>query len=159
MAKVTITGNAWDANCTPIPAPNEPELWFRPVGSIIAAGLISDREVPAKTFTVGTGAFTVDLESTPGLLYVPVLTWLKNPADPTNRARGQVEWPMFHPGQGGPIDQLPGAVPALSGVWFGFGDPPEVLWVRNDVVWVDISGLPNGKPVLWFDQTHLVGGA
>lgn len=158
MAKVTITGSVWDGDLDPIPAANEPELFFRPLSTSRDRGLLTDREVFADIPNLGTGAFTVQLESQPGLMYVPILRWLKNPEDPNNRARGQAEWEPIFPGAGGPIDQLPSDGNALSGVWHGFGDPPEVFKKRNDVIYVDISGLPNGKPVLWIDLRFLAGG-
>lgn len=139
MALVTITGNAWDGDRDPIPAANEPELFFRPLSTSMMQGLLTDREVPAEAFNLATGAFTVELESVPGLMYIPILRWLKNPEDPMNRGRGQAEWKPFYPGTGGPISQLPPVV-QLGGVWYGFGAPPTVLRSRNDSIYLDITG-------------------
>lgn len=134
MTLVTVTGNAWDANQIAIPAVNQPELWFRPIATSMAAGLLSDREIPAKTFSLISGAFTVDLESNGELLYIPILRWLKNPEDPKNRARGQTEWAPFNPSAGGAIDQLPGAPVGALLWWVGLeSDPPPAgfqgLWL------------------------------
>jgi hypothetical protein len=148
MAQVTITYNAWDANRVPIPAVNEPEIWFRPLATSEASGLITDREVKG-TLNTSNGAGSVTLESLPGLLYTPILTWLKNPGDPGNRSRGQSEWDPFYPGQGGPIDELPGVVPKFGAFFYGFGDPPQFLKVRNDVIYIDISGSEDGYWQPW----------
>lgn len=136
MTQVTITGNAWDGDLDPIPAVNEPELFFRPLATSKARGLLTDREIPAETFNVATGAFTARLESSPGLLYIPILRWLKNPEDPMNRARGKTEWDAFFPGAGGPISELDPAV-GIRGLLFGFGDPSEQL---NFAIYLDITG-------------------
>lgn len=135
MAQVVITYNAWDANRGPVPAINEPEVWFRPIATSVAVGLITDREVRG-SLDVATGAGSVSLESAPGLFYVPILRWLKNPQDPANRARGSAEWDPFHPGQGGDISALQPLV-GFSGLLFGFGPPPEDL---EDAVYLDITG-------------------
>lgn len=139
MAKVTITGNVLDSDLEPIPAENEPELFFRPLATSDARGLLTDREVLAEITNPGTGAFTVQLESQPGLIYVPIVRWLKNPEDPNNRARGQAEWKPIFPGDGGPISSLPGVV-KLSGLWYGLGQPPAQLKSRDDSIYLDISG-------------------
>lgn len=162
MALVTVTYNAWDANRAVIPAGLVPEVWFRPIATSLASGLMTDREVKG-TLNPTTGAGSVQLESQPGMLYVPSVRWLvdeeqANESEP-NRARGRAEWEPFFPGSGGPIDQLPGKGNALSGIWYGFGDPPQSLLVRKDVVYFDISGAPNGRPVLWIDTNFLAGGA
>lgn len=139
MSKVTITGNVWDGDLEPIPAANEPELFFRPLATSNDRGLLTDREVFADITDPVTGAFTVQLESQPGLVYIPIVRWLKNPEDPNNRARGQAEWKPIYPGAGGPISNLPDVV-KLSGVWWGFGPPPAQLRSRNDSFYLDING-------------------
>lgn len=136
MPKATVTGNVWDSDLDPIPASNAPELFFRPVATSTARGLLTDREIPADTFNVGTGAFTVQLESQPGLMYTPILRWLKNPQDLGNRARGQSEWEPFYPGTGGDISSL-SPITGLFGLLFGYGPPPSHLFFA---VYLDITG-------------------
>lgn len=136
MSLVTITGSAWDGDLDPIPAENEPELFFRPIATSMARGLLTDREIPAKTFNVATGAFTVQLESQPGLMYIPIMRWLKNPESPNNRARGHSEWQMFYPGTGGDISELDPAV-GIRALLFGFSPPPAQL---KYAVYLDIKG-------------------
>ncbi|WP_455904728.1 hypothetical protein [Microbacterium sp.] len=136
MSKVTITGNAWDGDLDPIPTVNAPELFFRPIATSAARGLLTDREIPAESFNLGTGAFTVQLESQPGLMYAPILRWLKNPEDPKNRARGQTEWEPFYPGAGGDISSL-SPIAGLFGLLFGFGPPPSYLFFA---IYLDITG-------------------
>lgn len=139
MALVTITYNAWDHNRQPIPAAQAPEVWFRPLGSSYSAGLMTDREVKG-TLNATTGAGSVQLETSPDLLYVPFMRWLVPGQENTpNAARGYAEWPAVFPADGGPIDSLPGAFGRLSGVWYGFGDPPDVV-AAEPVVYLDISG-------------------
>ncbi|KRD51971.1 hypothetical protein [Microbacterium sp. Root280D1] len=150
MTLVTITYNAWDANRGKIPAADKPEIWFRPLTTSVENGLITDREVKG-TLDYSTGAGQVQLESAPGLLYVPFLRWLSNPLldEPGNRAFEYAEWSPFHPANGGPIDELPGIVPAFGAFFYGFGDPPNFLFIRNDVIWVDISGSEDGYWQPW----------
>lgn len=136
MSKATVTGNVWDGDLAPIPALNDPQLYFKPLATSAARGLLTDREIPADTFNVGTGAFTVQLESQPGLMYTPVLTWLKNPEDPANRARGHAEWEPFYPGTGGNISGL-SPIAGLFGLLFGFGPPPSFLKLA---IYLDITG-------------------
>lgn len=143
MVQRTITYNAWDHAQKVIPADLKPEIWFRPIGTSYAAGLMSSREVKG-SLDPATGAGSVKLESVPGITYVPVLRWLSDPSQdaetPQNRARGYDEWTPFYPGAGGPIDQLPDASGAIRGVLYGFGNPPE--WVRalDTAVYLDITG-------------------
>lgn len=143
MAQVTITYNVWDHSRDVIPSGIVPEIWFRPVATSYAAGLMSAREVKG-SLDPETGAGSVQLESAPGLTYVPVLRWLSDASQATedieNRARGYDEWIPFYPAGGGPIDQLPTVSPHIRGIFYGFGDPPE--WVRaikNAIYW-DIEG-------------------
>lgn len=136
MSKVTITGNAWDGDLDPVPAENEPELWFRPLATSTARGLLTDREIPADTFNLASGAFTVRIESQPGLMYTPILRWLKNPEDPNNRARGKTEWEPFYPAEGGDISSL-SPIAGLFGLLFGFGPPPQRL---TFAIYLDITG-------------------
>lgn len=142
MTLVTITYNVWDHARNMIPTGLSPEIWFRPVGTSYAAGLMSSREVLGSLDSSGAGA--VKLESVPGMTYVPVLRWLSDPSQnaqtPENRARGYDEWTPFYPGAGGPIDQLPTVSPEIRGVLYGFGNPPA--WVRalSSAVYLDING-------------------
>lgn len=143
MATVVVTYNAWDHARKVIPANLQPEIWFRPVGTSYAAGLMSSREVQG-TLNASTGAGSVQLESVLGITYVPVLRWLSDPSQAgegmENRSRGYDEWTPFYPGAGGPIDQLPTVSPHISGIFYGFGNPPE--WVRalSTAVYLDING-------------------
>lgn len=159
MPLVTVTYKAWDHNREVIPASAQPRVGFRPLSTSFAGALMSDREIWGSLNTT-TGSGSVELESSAELLYVPFMDWLIDDGadEPTNRAREFCEWDPFFPGPGGPIDQLPGKGNALSGTWYGLGDPPQVLRRRDDVTYWDISGVPNGKPWLWIDQRFLIGG-
>ena len=141
MALVTVTGNAWQGDRKPIPSDLGPELVFRPICSTIAGGLFTANEVVAEWTGESPGEFSVRLESQPELLYVPVLRWrVPDPREVfENWARKYEEWDPIFPGNGGPIGQLPGVV-KLGGVWYGIGEPPEVLKRRNDVIYLDITG-------------------
>lgn len=138
MALVTVTYNAWDHNQDPVPSSLQPELWFRPLATSYAAGLMTSREVKGSLSASGAGS--VRLESQPGLLYMPVLRWLSDPSqadeDIENRARAYDEWEPFYPGGGGDISELDPAV-GLKGVLYGYGRPPERL---DGVVYLDIGG-------------------
>lgn len=162
MALVTVTYNAWDHNRQVIPASLQPEVWFRPVKSSLAAGLMTQREVKG-TLDPATGAGSVQLESAPGLVYVPVIRWLTDQSQSNetvpNRSRGYDEWDPIYPANGGPIDQLPGVV-KLNGFYYGFGDPPQFLARRNDVIYIDISGSSDGWWQPWVPEgTFVEGGA
>lgn len=138
MALVTVTGNVWDHSQAPIPADQQPRLWFRPDKSRIGKGLQADVETRAN-LTAGSGAFTVQLESLPNISYTPVLDYLVESGGlPENRARGYIEFPPFYPGNGGDISTLTSFV-GVNGLMFGFGKPPAHL---ANVVYLDISG-PN----------------
>lgn len=146
MALVTVTGNAWDHTGKPIPAEQRPELWFRPRRADVAGdALLAGVEVRADLDTA-TGAFSVRLEAMPGIEYRPVLRWLIDPSQTTEKwAYGYAEWPHLiapYPG-GGAIgdllqpDKLGELVvyvsrtpppPAFNGLWLhaGIGDPNDV---------------------------------
>lgn len=138
MSRVTITGNAWDHNQAPVPANLQPELWFRPIATSLAHGLLTNREV--KAALQSSGAFTVQLESHTHIRYVPVLRWLSDPSqageDIENRAYGYNEWRIIHPGRGGDISELDPDI-GLSAILYGFGAPPSHL---EGVVYLDITG-------------------
>lgn len=136
MALVTVTYNAWDHNRRVVPASLQPEVWFRPMRSSLANGLMTERAVRG-TLDVATGAGQVQLESAPDLVYVPEMRWRFDSTQPA--ARAACEWEAIHPGKGGPIHALPGVV-KLGGVWYGFGEPPQQLRNRNDVIYLDITG-------------------
>lgn len=142
MALVTISYNAWDHNRQVVPAALQPEVWFRPIRSSLANGLMTEREVKG-TLDPTTGAGSVQLESVPGIMYVPTMRWLidASQANETvqNRAHGYCEWQPIYPGTGGSISQLPDVV-NLAGIWYGFGAPPTAIRSRNDVIYFNISG-------------------
>lgn len=137
MAQVTVTGNVWDHSRDAIAPSQQPRLWFRPERPRIGPGLLGDEEVEAD-LDAATGEFTVQLESALGISYVPVLDYLvTSTADtPEKRARGWVEFPPIHPGNGGDISAL-GELVGLNGIVYGFGPPPPFL--RN-AVYLDIAG-------------------
>lgn len=139
MALVTVTYNVWDANGVVIPSSLMPEVWFRPVAASTARGLLTDREVKG-TLNPSTGAGSVQLESTPGLFYVPSVRWLidKDQASESerNRARGRTEWEPFYPGAGGDISSL-SPIAGLVGLLYGYGPPPSYLIFA---VYFDITG-------------------
>lgn len=139
MAQVTVTYNVWDVNGAVIPSALMPEIWFRPIASSMARGLLTNREVKG-TLNASTGAGSVQLESAPGLNYVASVRWLVDKDQATeseqNRARGRTEWEPFFPGEGGDISSL-SSIAGLFGFLFGFGPPPEHLrWA----IYLDITG-------------------
>lgn len=141
MALVTITGKAWEHGYRTVPADLQPELWFRPLSTSYARGLRSSREVRA-ALDSDTGDFEVELESQPGLLYVPVLRWLTDRSQATesvdNRARGYDEWEPFWPGNGGDISNMD-PWGGRWGLFFGYGDPPSSL---SNAVYFDLEDSP-----------------
>ena len=145
MAKVTVSGKAWDHNEVAVPSDLQPRLYFRPLATSMAHGLLTSREVIAGL--AADGSFTVQLESHPTLLYVPVMEWLADTSQADelvqNRALRSCEWQAFRPGQGGDISSLDPAV-GLTGILYGFGVPPSSL---DQVVYFDISGTTTGPGV------------
>lgn len=139
MAQVTITYNAWDHNREVVPANLQPEVWFRPLGTSLANGLMTAREVKG-TLNASTGVGSVSLESAPGLMYVPEMRWLVDESQASesepNRARGYCEWEAFFPADGGPISELSPIV-GLFGLLYGFGPPPSYLTLA---IYLDITG-------------------
>ena len=116
MAAVTVSGSALDHDHEPVPAGLVPELWFRPVKPGIADALFTGREVKADMSS--SGYFTVELESYPGVRYVPYVKWL--PAGSQSEERQAVaytEWDPIFPGEGGPISTLP-TDPPTEPVWW-----------------------------------------
>ena len=155
MAQVTVTYNAWDHDQGKIPESLRPQVGFRPLATSLVSGMMTNREVWG-TLDYATGAGSVKLESAPGLLYVPFMRWLTDPSQANeqveNRSYGYCEWKPFFPGNGGPIDQLPDVVPAFSAFYYGFGDPPQFLRVRDDVVYIDITGGGSGWWTPWVPE-------
>ena len=141
MPLVTVTYNVWDVNRQVIPAEQDPQIWFRPIWASYAAGLMTDREVRG-TLTTATGVGQVQLESTPDLFYVPILRWspLGADADLESIGKAYTEWPIFHPGKGGPIDTLTGSIAPLSALWYGFGKPPAQVKEQDRAIYLDITG-------------------
>lgn len=128
MGVVTVTGNAWDHANSPIPAGRHPELWFRPNRAKLAGdALLTATDVRASLDAV-SGAFSVQLESGPGVLYRPWMRWLVNPGetDPERWAFGYEEWPFeINPYPfGGPISELVRVELSIYTVYVGLADPP-----------------------------------
>lgn len=141
MALVTITGHAWDGSREPFTSAQQPRLFFRPDKSFVSAGLQAGVEVQAN-LNLSTGAFTVELESDPDVMWVPEMDWLvpgQESEPPERRARGHVEWPPFFAGRGGDISALMPFV-GLKGVIAGFG--PQLEW-PTAVVYLDLAD-PDG---------------
>lgn len=135
MALVTITYRAWDHNREVVPASRSPRVGFRPLGTSYSPGLMTNREVWG-TLHPTTGAGEVQLESLPGVMYVPYMDWLTGEAKSENDRGGYCEWAPFFPGRGGSIDSLEPAA-GVRGLLYGFGNPPESL---DAAVYLDITG-------------------
>lgn len=106
MALVTVTGTLLNPDRSAVPAGVQPELVFRPNKATSTRAMRTNWEVPAKTYDVATGQFTVDLESIPEVRYTPVLRWLVSQGDFERKAFGYCEWPEFFPDIGGDIRDL-----------------------------------------------------
>jgi hypothetical protein len=136
MTQVTVTGNVYSHGRAPIAASLQPRLWFRPDKPHMAVGLQDSRGVLA-TLNATTGAFSVEIESFPGVRYIPTLEYLRSADDTYAKgAFGFEEWPMFYPGSGGDISALSSFVGSF-GLLFGFGAPPSEL---SNVIYIDITG-------------------
>lgn len=135
MVTVTITGNAWTHQGEPIPAEKRPELFLRPKAHAFGSGSLLLGVEAKADLNLATGAFTVDVESVPGVFYEPVMRWLINPHenDPKMWAYGYAEWPfLVSPNNGGVITDLinkfpPGTILVALG-------PPTV----TGVAWIDL---------------------
>ena len=146
MALVQITGNAWDHQGQPIPANRAPELFFVPrAHGFGGSALLVGGEAKA-TLNTSTGAFTVEVESQPGLLYQPRMRWLLNPdgPDPDQWRFGTAEWPfLIAPGEGGLITDLIGVFPPGT-ILVGIGPPPV-----GGIVWIDINDQTEDGALVW----------
>jgi hypothetical protein len=160
MALVTVTYNAWDHNRQVVPAGLKPEVWFRPIKSSLASGMMTAREVKG-TLNASTGAGEVRLETGADLLYVPFMRWLSDPSQADEqvekRSYGYCEWEPIYPAAGGPISELPGVV-KFSAFYYGLGEPPWTLRKRDDVVYIDITGANDGFWQPWVPQGTYVEG-
>lgn len=148
MALVQVTGSAWDHMRVELPASQHPRLWFRPKGSSVGnAGLMTDGSILAN-LNLGTGAFTVDLESDPGVQYQPWMDYLipgQENEPPGDRARGYVEWEFwFYAGNGGPIQDLVDLVPV--GMIVAADEPPPETGSSG---WIDMSDETEDGAMLW----------
>lgn len=154
MALVEVTGNAWGHDRQPISPTLQPELFFRPLQSSMYTGLMSDREVKA-ALTTASGAFTVKLESQPGLYYVPVLRWLVSPEmsneTEQNRARQRDEWPPILPGNGGDISDLFDLTP-YGPIVAALGKPPAGT---QGIAWFDLTD-SNSQGVMLYAERKAV---
>lgn len=140
MAKVRVYGNAWDGALEEIPASLDPVLEFLIEEPYIGPGLVADVEVTATWLNLATGSFEVYLDNSIEAMWIPVLSWNADPDDVGEfRRRARVEWPAFFAGSGGDISIVGGNNnrPRLSGVYYGFGEPPS--WLKR-AVYLDISG-------------------
>lgn len=155
MAIRTVTYNAWDHNRQVVPANLQPRVGFRPIATSLANGMLNDREIWG-SLNASTGAGSVQLESLPGIAYVPFMEWLVDESQATeavqNRVKGYCEWKPFHPANGGPIDELPDMLPTFGGFYYGLGDPPTFLRSRKDVLYIDIAGADDGYWQPWVPE-------
>lgn len=134
MAKVRVTGNAWDHSQKVIPAELQPRLFARPLGDRIAGSLLVGVESQA-TLNPTTGAFSVDVES--GLDYRMFMDWLvpgQESEPPALRARAYAEWATFNAGGGGDIGAL--ITSGLAGNIFAGLTPPPTSFSGT---WIDLS--------------------
>lgn len=138
MPKVTLTGNAYAGNGRVIPAANRPELWFQPIEDKQSASVLVTGVESKATLNTSTGAFTVEVFSAPGLMYLPYITWVVNPVDAEEKwSRRRAYWEPLLPGSGGAIGALM-PLAKFNGVVTGFGPPgPEYV----DVFYADVSGV------------------
>lgn len=145
MAKVRITGNAWDHSSAVIPAQQQPRLWARPADDHIAGALLVGAESRA-TLNPTTGAFFVDVES--GLNYQMVMDWLlpgEESEAPSKRSRDYAEWPIFNSAGGGPISSL--FPPRPTGTIVAeLGPPPPGA---EGIVWIDLTNVTSDGALVY----------
>lgn len=145
MAKVTVTGNAWDHSRDVIPANLQPRLFARPLADRITGSLLVGVESKA-TLNSSTGAFSVDLES--DLDYVMVMDWLfpgQEEEPPANRARAYAEWPVFNSAGGGTISSL--FPPISTGTIVAeLGAPPPAA---QGIVWIDLTNVTSDGALVY----------
>lgn len=106
MAKVRVSGNAWDHSQAVIPNELQPRLFAKPLADRVSGSLLVGVESRA-VLNPTTGVFFVDVES--GLDYVMCMDWLfpgQEGEPPEMRARGYAEWPPFNSSGGGDIGTL-----------------------------------------------------
>lgn len=148
MAKVSVTGNAWDHTGNPLPATLQPELWFRPEGHDISGNALLAGVEAKATLNLNSGAFTVDLMAEPWLRYRPHLRWLLNPneSSPEKWSYGWATWDWTinpYP-NGGPIGNLDGPNLDVYSVLVSLAPPPPGYkgWYLNAAG----PGNPPGDP-------------
>lgn len=135
MAKVTVTGNAWDHSREVIPSELRPRLWARPVADQIAGSLLVGVSSRA-SLNLTTGAFAIELES--GLDYTMWMDWLmpgQESEPPGDRAMGRAEWPVFNSASGGSISALFPAKATGTIVAELAPPPPEA----SGIIWIDLT--------------------
>lgn len=149
MAKVTVTGNAWDHSRKVIPASLMPRLFARPPADRISGSLLVGVESQA-TLNTTTGYFTVEVES--GLDYQMVMDWLvpgQETEPPANRARAHAEWPVFNSAGGGPISSLFPPVPTGQ-IYAELGPPPP----GTNVVWIDLTDVTSDGALVYSPERN-----
>lgn len=107
MALVPITGFLRNAGGTPIPQARDPRVFLIPLEESIEAGLADASPVRATITNYATGAWTVRVQSLPGLRYKVVSDYLVDTAPTARTRRKRYEWPQtFLAGNGGPVEEL-----------------------------------------------------
>lgn len=133
MPTKTVTGNLRTHLGIVMPVDREIELWFRPNTDNVSDGLVIGVDAQA-TLNRSNGIFSVELEVAPWITYTPWVSWLKNPGDPSNLARGYAEWNWsFNPyPNGGPIGDLIDDVLSIYSVLVSLTLPPGYTgWYLN----------------------------
>lgn len=125
MALVPVTGDVQNHSGVVLSG-RAAKLWFRPSQPAVGdLGLQVASQWSRATLNDATGAFSVQLDNSPGVLYTPILEYLIDPDDPDSS--GFDEWQLrVYPGpSGGDIRDLSPTDLTIWTVLVSLADPPR----------------------------------